>query len=116
MEIYKLGRELSGVGWVIYEKLDWRDKKIIGDQFIEATDSFGANFTEGYARFHFLDRVKFCYNARGSLSEADDYWMELMKDRRKVEDALYVQYKQTAAKCRIKLQNYISSIYRNKNK
>jgi len=43
LEIYQLARELSKIGWEIYETLDWQDKKIIGDQFIRAIDSVGAN-------------------------------------------------------------------------
>jgi hypothetical protein len=39
LEIYQLARELSKIGWEIYETLDWQDKKIIGDQFIRAIDS-----------------------------------------------------------------------------
>lgn len=59
LEVYKLARELSKIGWEIYEFLDWQIKKIVGDQFIEATDSIGANIAEGYSRFHFLDKIKF---------------------------------------------------------
>lgn len=57
--VYKLTRELSRIAWVIYEKLEWRIKKIMGDQFIESTDSVSANIAEGYGRFHYLDKVKF---------------------------------------------------------
>lgn len=59
LEVYQLARELSRIGWDIYENLSWQDKKIMGDQFIEATDSVGANITEGYSRFHYLDRINF---------------------------------------------------------
>jgi hypothetical protein len=48
LEVYQLSRELSKIGWKIYEPFDWQAKKIIGDQFIEATDSVGANIAEGY--------------------------------------------------------------------
>ncbi len=64
LEIYQLARELSRIGWEIYSALDWQMKKINGDQFIEATDSVGANITEGYKRFHYLERIRFCYISR----------------------------------------------------
>ncbi len=57
LEVYQLARELSRLAWKIYEGLDWQDKKIMGDQFVRATDSFGANIAEGYARFHYLDSL-----------------------------------------------------------
>lgn len=59
LEVYKLARQLSKEAWKIYKKLDWQIRKIIGDQFIRATDSIGANIAEGYGRYHFLDKIKF---------------------------------------------------------
>jgi four helix bundle protein len=115
MRLYQLSRELSKIGWEIYCELDWQKKKIMGDQFIRATDSFGANFVEGYARYHYLDRVKFMYNARASLSEACDYWVQLLFERKQVKEEKYRLYTQTAENCKMKLQNYISSIYKTKN-
>ena len=115
LEIYKLARELSKIGWQIYDQLNWQDKKTMGDQFIRATDSFGANLVEGYARFHFLDKIKFCYNSRGSLSEANDYWIELLREREKVDQENYNQFKETAKKSSIKLQNFITANYQAKN-
>jgi four helix bundle protein len=114
MEIYQLCRELSGKGWEIYRQLHWQDKKVMGDQFIESTDSVGANFTEGYRRYHYLDRVKFCYNSRGSLAEATEYWLELLYERQKLDPQRYNNYLQTSRKIEIKLNNFIASIYKNK--
>lgn len=70
LEIYQLARKLSKIGWNIYEMLSWQDKKIIGDQFIRATDSVGANITEGYNRYYYLDKIKFYYTSRASLAES----------------------------------------------
>ena len=55
----------------------------MGDQFIEAVDSVGANIAEGYGRFHYLDRIKFYYNSRASLIECNEHWIELLKERKK---------------------------------
>ncbi|MBU4319434.1 MAG: four helix bundle protein [Proteobacteria bacterium] len=115
LDIYKLARELSKIGWEIYSLLNWQDKKTMGDQFIRATDSFGANITEGYSRYYYLDKIRFFYNSRASLSEANDYWLEVMHERKKVEDKLCGQYKNIAVKCSIKLQNFISTNYKSRN-
>lgn len=87
----------------------------MGDQFIEATDSYGANITKGYSRYHYLDKIKFYYNARASLAEANDYWIELLKERNKVDEDNYKKYKQTAKDCQIKLNNFIKINYNAKN-
>jgi four helix bundle protein len=65
LEVYKLTRKLSLKGWEIYQEMDWQTKKIIGDQFLSSLDSIRANIAEGYGRYHYLDQIKFYYNARG---------------------------------------------------
>ena len=80
--VYKISLELCDLGWQIYEPMDWRIKKIMGDQFIESTDSNAANIAEGYGRYHYLDRIKFYYNARASLLEAK-HWILLLYKRKK---------------------------------
>jgi len=84
LEVYKLARELSRITWEIYQELDWQNKKSQGDQFLGATDSVGANIAEGFGRFHFLDKVKFYFNARGSLLESR-HWLDLLDEREKVK-------------------------------
>lgn len=114
LEVYQLARKLSAIGWEIYEKLAWQDKKLIGDQFIESTDSAGANIAEGYGRYHWLDRIKFYYNSRASFFEARKHWIDLMYERKKVSNELYEAYNDTGRKFLIKLNNFISSTYKTK--
>ena len=59
LDAYKLARQYSKEGWKIYQRLDWKMRKITGDQMIESIDSVGANIAEGYGRFHYLDKNKF---------------------------------------------------------
>src|SRR3989344_2902361 len=115
LEIYILSRELSALGWKIYQSLGTREKNIMGDQFIRSTDSTGANIAEGYSRYHYLDRIRFCYNSRGSLAEANNHWLELLLERKKVQKEKYEKYKEVAEKLSLKLNNFISSIYKSKN-
>lgn len=115
LEVYQLARELSNIGWKIYQLLDWRVKKIIGDQFIESTDSIGANIAEGYHRYHYLDKIKFYYNARASLSESNDHWLELLKERNKVENNYFLRFKEISEKLSLKLNNFITTTYRAKD-
>jgi four helix bundle protein len=59
LKVYQLARKLSELAWPLYTRLDFDSKKTIGNQFIRAVDSIGANIAEGYNRYHHLDRVKF---------------------------------------------------------
>lgn len=114
LEVYKLARELSRIGWEIYETLDWQIKKVMGDQFLESTDSVGANIAEGYGRFHYLDKIKFYYNSRASLTECSNSWIELLYERKKINKDIYMQFKGVARKLSIKLNNFISTTYSSK--
>lgn len=112
--VYQLSRELSRIGWEIYRRLDWKQQKIIGDQFITATDSVGANIAEGYARYHFLDRIKFYHQARASLAEAAEHWLQLLCERNMVDMEIAKQYIKIASALSLKLQNFIASTARAK--
>jgi four helix bundle protein len=115
LQIYQLARELSKKTWIIYNKLDWKNKKIIGDQFIESVDSVGANIAEGYARFHYLDKIKFYYNARASHSEAIAHWLSLLKERKLVSGDEFEEIIKISSELAPKLNSYINAIYRAKN-
>lgn len=115
LEVYRLARELSKIVWEIYQYLNWQDKKTMGDQFLEATDSIGANIAEGYGRYHYLDQIKFYYNSRGSLNESYHHWLEVLNERKKIKTEKYKQFKTIAGKLSLKLNNFITSIYRAKN-
>lgn len=108
LEVYKLAREISKESWEIYEELDWRDKKTMGDQYISAIDSIGANVAEGFGRFHYLDKNKFNYNARGSLFEAL-HRLDLLIERKKVDPVKGNELKIKLNRLAVKINNYISS-------
>ena len=115
LEIYKLARELSSRGWEIYESLSWQDKKTIGDQFIRAIDSIGANIAEGYSRYHYLDRIKFYYTSRASLAESYDHWLGLLYERKKINSENYDKIRDIKRELLMKLNNFIKVTYKNKN-
>jgi len=114
LEVYKLARELSKIAWEMYEKLDWKIKKITGDQFVESTDSVGANIAEGYGRFHYLDKIKFYYNARGSLLESR-HWFDLLEERRFLEEEEKLKYLEYYRQLRPGLNALINSVLKVKN-
>lgn len=115
LEVYKLARELSEIAWKVYSELEWNDKKIMGDQFVRATDSIGANIAEGYGRFHYLEKLKFYYYARGSYYEANNHWLSLLKERNLISEEYYHSYTNISNGFGLKLNNYIATIQK-KNK
>jgi four helix bundle protein len=105
--VYQLSRKLSSIAWDIYSKMNYEDKKTIGDQFIRSTDSIGANIAEGYARFHYLDKVRFYYFARASQSESTDHWLELLLERKKISQQSFNEFNSISKDLQIKLNNFI---------
>ncbi len=108
LKVYQLARKLSSIAWNIYSQMSFEEKKIIGDQFIRSTDSIGANIAEGYSRFHYLDKVRFYYNARASQSEASDHWIELLFERNKIPKDIFDEFTSTSKELQIRLNNFIT--------
>lgn len=113
LEVYKLAREYSRVGWQIYQSLNWKQQKIIGDQAITSIDSVGGNIAEGYGRFHYSDKVKFYYYARGSLLESK-HWLDLLFERKLITKETYYQMMGLYTNIKIKLNQLINSQYQRK--
>jgi len=108
LEVYQLSRQLSSTSWRIYCRMNFEDKKLMGDQFLRAVDSVGANIAEGYGRYHYLDKVRFYYNSRASHFEAFEHWLELLFEREKITKDEFNSIKETAFKLQIKLNNFIT--------
>jgi four helix bundle protein len=115
LEVYKLARKLSSIAWSIYDQLSWQDKKTMGDQFISSVDSVGANIAEAYGRFHYLDRIKFCYYSRGSYIECSSHWLSLLTERKKITLDQSNEFLSIGKDFFLKLNNYINSLYNSKD-
>ncbi len=84
LEIYKDAIKLSDISWQIYQTLPKEFRFNIGKQLLNSADSIGANIAEGFGRFHFNDKIKFYYNARGSLFEVK-HWIFLLHKRELID-------------------------------
>ena len=69
LDVYQMAEGLADKVWNICIAWDYFAKDTIGKQLVRAADSISANLAEGHGRFHFKDRLNFCYYARGSLEE-----------------------------------------------
>ena len=108
LDIYQMAEELSDIIWNICIKWDYFAKNTIGRQLVRAVDSISANLAEGHGRFHFKDRLNFCYYARGSLEETNSWLSKAM--RRNLISSEIDEIKQIIEILPKKLNAYISSI------
>jgi len=114
LKIYQKALAISDKSWEIYKNFTWQIKKTIGDQFITAIDSIGANIAEGYGRFHYLDRIKFYYNSRGSLLESL-HWLELLISRDLIIKNDYNSITALLEDLNLSLNAFIKSNYQSKD-
>ena len=115
LKVYQLSCEYADECWLIYSEMDWKLKKIVGDQMIRSVDSVAANVAEGYGRFHYLDKIKFYYNARASLFESK-HWIDTLFKRCFIERSNYLKLIELYREIHLTLNGLINSTYKNKNK
>ncbi len=91
LNVYKKSIYLSKNAWKLYTSLPMDIQIVTGKQFIRAVDSIGANIAEGFGRYHYKDKSKFYYNARGSLWESK-HWLYLLYDRGFIKEESFANF------------------------
>ena len=108
LEIYQMAEELGDKVWDICIKWNYFAKDTIGKQLVRAADSISVNLAEGHGRYHFKDRLNFCYYARGSLEETKSWLSKAV--RRKLISHEINGIKQIIEILPKKLNAYITSM------
>lgn len=91
MGVYTLQTEIADEIWDIVGKWNFFEKDTLGKQLSRAFDSIDANIAEGYGRFHYGDKIKFYYYARGSVYESQ-YWIKRACKRKLMTEKESVRY------------------------
>jgi four helix bundle protein len=113
LKAYKLSCDYSLECWKIYQEFNMQMRIIIGTQTIRSVDSVGSNIAEGYGRFHYLDKIKFYYNARGSLFESK-HWIYTLYKRNIIDKEKYFLLMDFYREIQICLNGLINSTYKSK--
>jgi len=69
LDCYKLAVQVLKEAYRVAKNLPPEEKYNLALQLRRAAVSIVLNIAEGYGRYHYLDSLRFYYNARGSLSE-----------------------------------------------
>jgi len=109
LEIYQRALELSNLAWEVYRKIPKVFLFHIGNQFLDAMDSIGANIAEGFGRFHYKDSLRFYYYSRGSLFESK-HWVYLLRTRAIIDEGTAANLMNSLNKEGVKLNNFIQTI------
>ena len=89
------------------------EKWNLTQQLKRAAQSIPANIAEGHGRYHYLDNVRFCYMARGSLVEVQSH-LSLAHDLGYLSDDLYNRLTSQAESIGKQLNHYIAYLKRSK--
>lgn len=77
------------------------------DQLRRSSKSVGANIAEGAGRFYYMDNVRFCYMARGSLDETLNHLL-VSKDLQYCPPVVYEDLRIQIEEIRRLLNGYIT--------
>jgi four helix bundle protein len=81
LECWKAARELRQfVVENVVRRLPVDERFRLCSQLLDAARSGHNNIAEGHGRFHFLDKVKFLSNARGSVTETLDHVIDAVDE------------------------------------
>lgn len=83
------------------------EKYGLADQVRRSSKSIGANIAEGARRYYFMDNVRFCYMARGSLDETLNH-LVVSKDLGFCDNELYDDLRVQIEEIRRLLNGYIT--------
>src|SRR3990172_378882 len=74
LEVLGEAQRIADEVWARVISWDGLPREVVGLQLARAVDSVGANIAEAFGRFHYADKIRFLYYARGSLFETR-YWL-----------------------------------------
>jgi four helix bundle protein len=69
LNVWKEARDFQLDIFSLSKQLPNDEKFRLSDQLVRAARSIAANIAERHGRFHYLEQIQFCRQARGSLSE-----------------------------------------------
>ena len=88
LQIYQSALALSEKAWENYVHIPKEFRYERGSRFLRSVDTIGTNLAEGYGRFHYKDKIKFYYHARGSLWETK-HWLLLLRKRSLIDESIF---------------------------
>jgi four helix bundle protein len=110
LNVWKEFNRLSVEIYKTTENFPNNEKYGITNQLRRASSSVGANIAEGFGRFHYKDKIKFYYNARGSVCEVQNFLFlsqDLKYLTKKEARKIFSEYEQLNKR----INSFIKSIY-----
>lgn len=91
LEILRDAEALADGVWELVGGWDAFQRETVGMQVVRSADSVGANIAKACGRYHYGEKLRFLYFARGSLFEMK-YWLNRLKSRQLTDSDIVQQY------------------------
>jgi four helix bundle protein len=98
LEAWKSSHQLTLEIYRITKSFPGDERFGVIDQLRRASSSMTANIAEGWGRFHYLDRINFYYQARGSTCEVQNFLI-LSRDLGYLQPSEFDKLNQLTEKC-----------------
>jgi len=95
--------------WAIVQQWDAFARETVGGQIVRAVDSIGANIAEAFGRYHYGEKIRFLYFARGSLYETK-YWLNRAVNRQLLSSETHAELTEMLASIARQLNAFVASI------
>jgi four helix bundle protein len=109
LRVLRAAEKLAQMVWDIVIQWDGFSKATVGEQLVRAADSVGANIAEAHGRYHYNDKIRSLYIARGSLYETR-YWLRQAYRRKLLGETEVSQLQVQIDEMPFMLNNFINSI------
>jgi four helix bundle protein len=109
LEVWKLAMQLGEIVYKIVQRWDYFNKRGLGAQWTDSTDSVANNIAEGYGRYFYSENRNFCFYGRGSLYESKTQFLKAYS-RKLVTSEEYKDLKERYETLAKRLNNYINYI------
>lgn len=117
LEAWRVNHQLVIAIYKLTATFPQSEKYGLSDQIRRAASSITANIAEGWGRYHFADKNRFYYNARGSSTEVQNHLI-LAKDLDLLSNERYEELKLLSFQGFLLLNGLIRStlLYANREK
>jgi four helix bundle protein len=109
LKVFQLAEQLADEVWDIVISWNYFEKETVGKQLVQASDSVGANISEGSGRGTPKDNRRFIRIARGSFNETK-FWLRRANKRDLLSTAQIENLKKIIDNLGPCLNGYLKSI------
>ena len=109
IRVLQIAEKIADELWSLVVEWSFFERDVVGKQLARSADSIGANISEAYGRFHYGEKIRFLYYARGSIFETK-FWINRSLSRDLITEDAVVDYSTRLTDLTKKLNAFIGNL------